>query len=690
MKNSASVMFHDQFTKSRIALATKILAILVPVLFVYWQDLELVFRESLATDFMNYVLILPVLFGYILYRKRKTLNAMSTLSTDDQKGQMLTNEVVIALPLLAISFLTYFLGSYTSYALEYHLLSFPMFVAGTVTLVFNLETLKALLFPLALLFFIQPYLIQLVSALWADLSWISATAAYYILTFLNVPAGFTTILEIPTIEITTVSGETVPFTVGVASSGLNSFIGFTVFSIFVVYIAREVLWKRIALVLIGYPLLILLNALRIAIILGLAYQWGMATAEVFHQTGGLVLVFIGTVFLLFIGEKALNVKWFAPKPVSGCATCYQSSKNGHNFCLGCGRLLRFVNHTITRGGVLKMTSVILATILLVLVQTPPIALGKSPTQIDLTTISAEESKQLLPVIPNWNLEFLYRDVQVEKILRQDAALAFAYIKQNTSANGSYSYIFVTIQISVSQHTWESSLITYGHPPVTVLDLRDIQILENPRLAGRFFAYQRSESNLTEVVLYWFERVPFKINSVWDMRNVQISLWSTAYDLARSGLISTPDDLEGAQNVYLSVSQTIADYWQPIKTSSQISAVISQYGGQLTVATGVLSAGIITLYALQLRSRRKANAMAYKKLSTPNKLIIDILHRTEKTTTPTLDAISTEYRRATGNNVDHEELFRKLLDAEKIGLVKHGVVSKLDEPVQVWKTQFAKD
>jgi len=691
MEKSIKPALRGKFTKSRTALAAKLLTIIVPVLAAYWQDLELVFIESLRIDFMNYIFILPFLIGYILYRKRRMLKVTSTLvDTNNQEGHVWTGGVAFGLVLLAISFIIYILGSSTTYTLEYHLFSLPVFVAGSILLVFNLETLKTLLFPIALLFSIQPYLIQLVSSFWADLSWVSATTAYNILTSINIPAAFTTILEVPTIEITTVNGETLPFTVGVASSGLNSFIGFTVFSVFAVYIMRGPLWKRAVLVLIGYPLLILLNALRITIIIGLAYQWGTVASEVFHLTGGWILVFIGTVILLFIGEKALKMQLpMSKSPVSTCISCEQSLNSDHGFCISCGRLIRSLDYSVTKESLLKMTLVTLIAILIIFVATPPIALAKSPTEVELTTISVEESRQLLPVVPDWNLEFLYRDTQVEQFLRQDAALAFAYFKPSTHSNDTYAYVFVTVQISVSRHTWEGSLITYGHPPVTVLDLKDIRILENPALNARFFAYQRSNSNTTEIVLYWFERVPFKINSIWDMRNVQISLWSTSYDLARAGLISGADDLAGTQKVYLGISQIIASYWQPIKTSSKINALIAQNGDRIVVTAGMLPVGIVVLHAFYLRKREKANVIALSKLSNYNKRVVDILRHTEKVTTSTLDAISTEYQRISGSSIVKEQLLRTLCNIERAGLVHRRLVNKNDEPVLIWKTQLSK-
>jgi exosortase len=679
-------------SKKHIPIIVKLLAILISLLAIYGQDFDLVFREAIVNDFMSYVLIIPFFFVYIVYRKRKILQAIYSLDRTEQKRAIWTSQVVTGITLFTIGFLTYFFGSYTSHALEYHLLSFPFFLAGSIALVFNTETLKTLLFPIALLFFIQPYLIQLVNPFWADLSWISATTSYTLLRAIGIPAEFTAVIGVPTIEITTIDGTILPFTVGVASSGLNSFMGFSVFSIFVVYILREPLWKRVTLMLAGYPILLLLNTLRITIILGLAHQWGMAIAEIFHLTGGIVLIFIGTLLLLVVGEKIWKVKI---RPVnlelSLCNYCNQSLRKGNKFCISCGRFLKNFSHVINRRYALKITFLILITSAFLLIQRPPIVLAKPPTEIDLTLISPEETKQLLPDIPDWSLEYLYRDTRVEDILKQDAALLFTYISQTAQDNSSQGYIFVGVQISASRHTWESSLVTWpashGLPTATVFDLRDVQILQNPALIGRFFAYQRPQSNRTEAVLYWYERVPFKISSVWEMRNVQISIIAYTDELTRTGLISSPNDFKEVEHLYLPLAQSIASYWQPIKTSSYITTIISNYGDEILFMSGGLLAGTIILYALEKRRKRKANENAYRKLSSQYVETINIVQDTEKTKTPTLANLVATTHEKDGQQVDKEQFLKNLLEIEKTGLIKRSVISTQDEPIQIWKTQI---
>jgi len=692
MSSLSSEKLRRESSKNQIPFVVKLLAILVSLLAIYWQDLDLVFREAVVNDFMSYILVIPFIFVYIVYRKRKILKAVSSLDRVGEQRAIWTSQVVTGITLFTISFLIYFFGSYTSHALEYHLLSFPLFLAGSIVLIFNMQTLKMLLFPIAILFFIQPYLIQLVNPFWSDLSWISSTASYTLLRAIGIPAEFTTVIGVPTIEVTTIDGTVLPFTVGVASSGLNSFMGFSVFSIFVVYVLREPLWKRVTLMLAGYPILLLLNTLRITIILGLAYQWGIAVAEVFHLTGGIVLIFIGTLILLVVGEKIWKVKIRPTKPrLYDCDYCNKSLRTGNNFCISCGRFLRNVSHAINRQYTLKMAFLILTTFLFLLVQSPPIVLAKSPTEIDLTTITAEETEQLLPSIPDWDLEYLYRDTRVEDILKQDAALLFTYISQNTEDSSSLGYVYVGVQISTGRHTWEASLVTWpashGYPTATMFDQRDIQILQEPPLTGRFLAFQRQNSNRTEAVLYWFERVPFKISSVWEMRNVQISILAYTEELANAGLITNSNDFTDVENLYLPLAQSIANYWQPIKTSSYITTLISNHGDKILYISGVLLTGTIILYALERRRERKANENTYRKLSTSYAASIEIVQETEQTRMPTLANIAATSIERNGQAVDTEQLLKSLSEIEKTGLIKKSVISKQDEPIQVWKTQI---
>ena len=170
----------------------------------------------------------------------------------------------------------------------------------------------------------------------------------------------------------------------------------------------------------------------------------------------------------------------------------------------------------------KIAAIISTTLLLLLLQVPVIALTKGPAQIIIITPQGEQGNiQLLPRIPDYELQFLYRDRQFEQEAGQDASLLYLYEPQNTIEYP----VYVGIEIASTQsalHAWEVCLITWPQthgyqPKVTQIDLRDIQILQNPPITARYFAFKYIDFNTTQIVLYWYETSIFTFNNTAQQR-----------------------------------------------------------------------------------------------------------------------------------------------------------------------------
>jgi hypothetical protein len=101
----------------------------------------------------------------------------------------------------------------------------------------------------------------------------------------------------------------------------------------------------------------------------------------------------------------------------------------------------------------------------------------------------------------------------------------------------------------------------------------------------------------------------------------------------------------------------------------------------------LLAFLSAFYLFENLKQRKANANAYRKLSEPVKNIIDVVRETQKKTTPTLTAIAATYTTKTGKSIEKEELFRRISETEKTGIMRSYIASKQDEPTQAWKAQM---
>jgi exosortase len=663
-------------------LGLNIATIIASTLAIFHQDLTIIINDALQNEVTSYVLIIPFLFIYIIYRKRKMLRHVTPLENKEQpkKTKQLPTIMGIALSITAI--LLYWHGSYTFTPLEYHMVALPIFIAGLTLLLFNKQTLRQLAFPIVFLILLTPPPSEFIYALGSTFSVISSEVSYAIVSALGIPATLISEYGNPIIQITTPSQTTISFAVDIACSGIYSLVGFLVFAVFVTYIIRDKPWKKLALFLTGLSLIYILNIIRITTILIIGYHLGEETAlQLFHLLGGWFLILIGTFLLLLFAEKIFHTQILA-KPTQKCTECNSKPQTNQNFCFTCDRILKPPSIKLQRTDILKMTTIIVSVILLISIQTPVFALTEGPAQVIIQTPAGEEGNtELLPQIQGYTLVFVYRDIEFEELARQDASLVYAYYPSDKTNDP----VWVGVEIGSTTsllHNWERCLISWqiehDRPAlVTQLDLKDIQIQQNPPIIARYFAFQWVKTNQTQVVLYWFETARFMTNGTPEQKNIKISLITYP---------SMPQNITEAENM-LSFATEIVEYWQPIKTWTQTAIILSQNGAHLAILTSLLLTFLIFFYVAEKRKQRKANANAYQKLSEPTKQIIDIVMETQKTTTPTLSAIAATYKNKTGKTIEKEELSNSISETEQTGIIKSSIGSNQDEPIQIWKAQM---
>jgi exosortase len=695
-----------QLQNNRLFLAIKILPIAAVTITLFFQDLMLVFTDALQSDTTSHILAVPILFAYLLYRKRKMLRAVVPLENQNQPKNTKYLSPIIGLLLCTTAVLLYWHGSYTFTPLEYHLIALPIFLAGLILAVFNPQTLRQLAFPIAFLFFLTPPPSEILYYVGATLQILSAEASNAIANLLRVPSIFTNIDGSPTIILTRPDSTTLTFTVDIACSGIYSLIGFLIFIIFVAYITRDKLWKKTALFLIGLPLVYSLNILRITIMILMGYYYGEDTAlQAFHLLGGWVLIFLGTLLLLIIAEKAFKTQIFAPT-TEKCPQCNPpNEQQNSNFCTTCGRILKSGPIKLDKTDITKLAAIIISVALLLSVQAPLFAMNSNQIQassdrpmIVVNTSSGTQAHEFLPDqntsdyirSANYSLDFLYRDTGFEALAKQDMSLIYLYTPMNTSgstSNRTEYFVWATVEIGTatsSLHRWETCLITWplahgSQAKAVQIELKDIQLIENPLIISRYFVFNQTSTNETQAVLYWFESATFTNNGSGQQKKMKISLITYPENMA---------DIPQIENDLTALAKAITSYWEPIKTWSQITTIISQDGGNLAIATTTLIAAITIFMLFETRRQRKTNRKVYEKLSEPNKQIIDVVKKTEKTARPTLNNMVTTYQNATKQSISEDQLLEKLLELENTGTIRSTVANVQDQPMQTWKTQIS--
>ena len=380
-------------SQHKLAVAIKSFFIVAVVVAFFLQDLNLVFRNALSDEATYHILAIPFLFGYLLYRKRAMVSA--TLKQEGATASSVFAKnftVIVGVLLCATAVLAYWFGSYTFTPIEYHMLALPVLTAGLILILFNGQTLKQLAFPIAFLFFLTPPPTEILYSVGSTLSDLSAHASNALANAFGMASTISAQYGSPIITLTRPDQTIMNFSVDVACSGVYSLIGFVIFAVFIAYITRGKLWSKLAILIMGIPLIIVLNIIRITSILAIGNSYGESLAlQVFHAMGATVLMFIGTLILLVTTEKFVK----KPKPKQPCPTCNPTAKE--DFCSNCGKIFKYPKMKLTKTDIAKIASIAIVIGLLLSIQAPVFALTEGPAEILVQTPSGlQPNTQILP------------------------------------------------------------------------------------------------------------------------------------------------------------------------------------------------------------------------------------------------------------------------------------------------------
>jgi len=662
-------------------LIIKTLVLLIATSALYWQDFVIITNDALHSDLSTHILVIPLLIIYIIYRKRKILIATTSnqFSTTQHDKNILIKDITGTL-LCIVAYLIKWYGSSTFQPIEYHIASLPIFVVGLTLVIFNTQTLRSLIFSIAFLYFLVPPPTRLALEAGSVLATLNARIAFKILKSIGIPVILSNTYMSPIIYLETLSGTQIPFAIDVACSGLYSFIGFTIFAVFIAYIIRDPLYKKITIFAMGLPIIYSLNIIRIIMIVIIGHVSGPNIAfNIFHILGGWTLILIGTLVIFIISEKALNIQIFKSKSRQ-CNRCnnYEDAK----YCMDCGKVLKIYPNKMPRNDLLKTVFITIFTILLMFIQVPVFALTEGAAEVFIQQPTGVYTiTKILPEIEEYDVRFVYRDVEFEKISGQNASLTFQYLSKTFKKP-----IWIGIEVAPTKlqlHPWEVCLITtpetHGREAqVSQLDLRDVHLLDNPPLTARYFAFQRKDYNETQVILYWYIRSTFKTAEGHQQKWTKISVIQ---------FTNNPNEYRNMEEELLPVAKAIANYWQPITNWSWISLTIAKNGLiMITITTFILI--IIILMAFRNDIEKKTIAKyTHSQISNLDDLqIIDSIKALEKETA-TVSKIAKKYKEISGKDLELERLRIKLKVAENIKIIKKKIINVNDEPYISWETNF---
>jgi len=668
-------------SQTMIELTLKTTALTVAVIALYLQDLTLVFKDALTNEATSYILIIPIIFTYLIYRKRKMLTATATATAQNQPKNTKYYTIPIGILLCTIATIIYWHGSYTFTPIEYHLFTLPIFTAGLTLILFNPQTLRQALFPIAFLIFLMPPPSEIFYNIGAVLSVSSSEASTAIVQFFRIPATLTAEYGTPTIQVIRPDTTTMNFSVDIACSGIYSLIGFLVFAVFIAYIVRDKPWKKAAVFIIGLPLIYLLNITRIVTIIAIGYTMGEQLAlDLFHLLGGWILIFIGTLLLLTISEKLLKTDLFTNRHTTTCPTCTTNDPaETRNYCTNCGRILKHKPTSFNAKDLTKITAAITAILLLLWIQTPVFANTMTPAPLLVDTPDGPQGNNLLfSQIDGYTTQFLYRDTDFENKSGQDFSLIFSLNPNQENVTPVWISLEVASTIN-PLHRWETCLITWPQThgyqaKVTQLDLKDTQILDNPPIIARYFAFQTLIDNQTQLVLYWYETITFTIDNATQQKHAKLSLITYP---------ETPQDVPNMENQLLPIAEAIANHWQPIKTWALISMLISHHGLELAATATAILVLLSTLYIIEVRRQARTSMNAHRKLKTNDQQLISAVKETQKMNLPTLERIKETYEKSSSTKLTLQQLEQRLTELQNVNAVKSTLSNHRDEPIITW-------
>jgi exosortase/archaeosortase family protein len=659
------------------SLQIKLGIIAITILVIFFNDIATLGAEALASDYYNYVFVIPFMMAYLVYQKRRVLSAILPLRDDGGRGYL---NLIAGISGLFASLMVYVYGIYTTDPLSFHLLALEIFLTCAILLLFNRQTLRTLAVPILLINAALPAAVTFGLSYWYAISIYSTYPAYLVLKFfgLNVSSVFS--LNAPAIQLIAPTG-TFQFAVGVASSGIYSFVGFTVFALFVAYIATGPIWKRALLFLLGYALLIPINVLREIILITAANFWGIGAFNFFHLTSGFVLITIVTFVLLIIGGKFFGLDYLHTfKPKMPCAYCSQElSRNQTSFCSNCGKFLKSIRGTFTIRDTIAIEAMIIIFLIFFISLAPAYANAKNPSSVNISSnLTPQQALTLLPNVTGYTLSYSGPDVSVQQQLDADAILLYSY----SSPNG--AYITASVQVLTAYHTPDTSIIqhitNYGLQPYTVYANTNVEIPVNQSttpLAGGFIAFLIPGSTQIESILWWNLRSLFNFGSYYDYRNVQIWL---------IGFPQNQSEISPLEQSLLPIASKIASWWEPKLAYSIIQTSLKQ--SSLPLAGVALFPPALVAGNDCIKKIRARRSNGNSSIKPQERKLLEALNSLKDKShfgRGTLEEISKGYERLTGQELDIAQASIAMTYLEHLGFVQKKIIDMGDEPVQVWQS-----
>lgn len=599
--------------------------LIIPPAIGFFQDFVQLFYLALSNQEVQYVLLVPFFIVYFLYKKRRAFSI-------PREASFFHDVIGACLCLLAIS--TYVWGSYSVYPLQMHLLALPILLAGITLLLYGPKVLRILIFPIAVLVFLSPLpLVFLDSYGGALIQSVANSVALVVRPFLSIQVSLSPVVTLTTV---TTTGEKIQFSLSAACSGVYSLTSFAFLAVVLGYIATGSPAKKTIFAGLSLLAAYVLNMFRIVtmVVLGHFFGYGLAV-DSFHLLGGVALIFIGTVMLLFAGDKLLKLSFIQKEPPNYCATC----KKSKSICNSCGRIIKFPKTGINW----KRLSLILIFLMLC----TNLVLQASAANYNVVSSNAQTAVDFNPTtgelatfsnLTSYNAIFAGRESDAEATLNLQFVGDYSLIGNNNSKT--VDAIFEVSDIQSKFHTWEGCL-HYQSYPINI-EKTYVTILydqNNDFVYGEMFITDAPTLHMNLILLYWFDTVNLRTNGTANAWSVKVTLLDY---IDNTNNQTTTEQVENATTELLSLGQQLEATWSQDKNPQTGFAVdIYKNNEAFTMAVTallVISAVMLSVsYLLKKTGARKKTS----ELSETDKILLGNLKH-QKASMPKENQPNTNY------------------------------------------------
>lgn len=271
----------------------KLTIIIALFILIYWPTFLWMKARFLETDsYYSHGFLVPLVFLFLIWTKREELKK--------SKIAPLTLGLFLLIPALLLHLIAYRWG--INFISGF---SFIIALFGLLLYLFGRDVTRHLTFALCFLVFMMPLPQVMIIHISFKMKIFAAQVATSIIKLFNIPSVRTgSIVQLPNTSLT----------IGDPCSGLRSLISLTALGALYAYLAKISKIRKIILFLFSIPLALFANAIRIVLLLIVAFIYGseVATGK-FHDFSGFLLFVIALIGLIIAGRI---LSWEKEKPTS--------------------------------------------------------------------------------------------------------------------------------------------------------------------------------------------------------------------------------------------------------------------------------------------------------------------------------------------------------------------------------------